>query len=251
MDPGIVIALGTIVAAFIVVMFARLRHRRRSRRIQQLFGAEYDRVVLEQQGDSHRAEAVLADREKRVRSYSLRALSPLERMACWTEWMTVQRCSVDNLFDAVSRAERLIVRAMTDRGYPQSDFEQRSADISVSYPSVVQSYRSAHEIVARHGDGQATTEDLQQAMVYYRSLIYELLGPSADELARDELLDPVWDEMYDTSGSEPVSDGLLEPAASKPASDVLLYPAANELLETTNIEMIDAKRRRATGEHAS
>jgi hypothetical protein len=33
--------------------------------------------------------------------------------------MTVQRCSVDNLFDAVSRAERLIGRAMTDRGYAQ------------------------------------------------------------------------------------------------------------------------------------
>lgn len=80
MGPGIVIALGTIVA-FIVVMFARPGHRCRSRRIQQLFGTEYDRVVLEQQGDSHRAEAVLADREKRVRALSLRALSPPERMA--------------------------------------------------------------------------------------------------------------------------------------------------------------------------
>jgi hypothetical protein len=248
MGPGIVIALGTFVAAFIVVMFARLRRQR----LQQLFGPEYDRVVLEQQGDSRRAEAVLADREKRVRTFSLRALSAVQRITYGTEWMTVQRGFVDNPSVAISRAERLIGRAMTDRGYPQSDFEQRSADISVSHPGVVQSYRAAHEIVARHGDDQATTEDLHQAMVYYRSLFYELLEPSAEELARDELLDPVWDEMYDPSGSEAASDLLLEPSASKPLSDVLLErPAANELPEPAIIDLIDEKRRRAARERAS
>jgi hypothetical protein len=70
---------------------------------------------------------------------------------------------------------------MIDRGYPMADFEQRAADISVSYPAVVQNYRAAHEIVLRHTDGQATTEDLRQAMVHYRSLFDELLQPEKVE----------------------------------------------------------------------
>jgi hypothetical protein len=65
MGPGIVIA-GTPVLAFILVIFARLRRRRKTQRLKRLFGPEYDRVVLEQQGDSHRAEAVLADRENEL-----------------------------------------------------------------------------------------------------------------------------------------------------------------------------------------
>jgi hypothetical protein len=56
-----------------------------------------------------------------------------------------------------------------------ADFEQRAADVSVHYPRVVQNYRSARLIVVRHGQGQASTEDLRQAMVHYRSLFEELL----------------------------------------------------------------------------
>src|ERR1700679_140263 len=110
MGPGIVIAPGVIV----VVLIALLMRRRRSRRIQQRFGPEYDRVVLEQQGDSRRAKAVLADREKRVQAFSLRALSPMEREAYVIEWMNVQRSFVDDPFVAFGSADRLINRAMTD-----------------------------------------------------------------------------------------------------------------------------------------
>jgi hypothetical protein len=67
---------------------------------------------------------------------------------------------------------------MVARGYPMTDFEQRAADVSVSYPAVVQNYRAACIIVQRHGRGEAGTEELRQAMVYYRSLFDELLGVS-------------------------------------------------------------------------
>jgi hypothetical protein len=76
---------------------------------------------------------------------------------------------------AVSEADRLVTRVMNARGYPMADFEQRAADISVNYPGVVQNYRSAREVVVRHGSGSASTEDLRQAMVYFRSLFDELL----------------------------------------------------------------------------
>jgi hypothetical protein len=64
---------------------------------------------------------------------------------------------------------------MQTRGYPMTDFEQRAADISVSHPRVVDNYRAAHQIAVRHRQGQASTEDLRNAMIYYRSLFDELL----------------------------------------------------------------------------
>ena len=58
--------------------------------------------------------------------------------------------------------------------------EQRAADISVDHPRVVDKYRAAHEIAIRHQSGQATTEDLRNAIIYYRSLFDELLSKPAE-----------------------------------------------------------------------
>jgi hypothetical protein len=65
---------------------------------------------------------------------------------------------------------------MGSRGYPVGDFEQRAADISVDHSRVVKNYRAAHEIALREQRGQADTEDLRQAFVYYKTLFEELLG---------------------------------------------------------------------------
>jgi len=64
---------------------------------------------------------------------------------------------------------------MKARGYPVADFDQRSADISVDHPRVVENYRAAHAIALRVGKDQATTEDLRTAMIHYRSLFEELV----------------------------------------------------------------------------
>jgi len=64
---------------------------------------------------------------------------------------------------------------MKTRGYPVADFDQRVEDISVDHPHLVQNYRAARELVARHQRGEATTEDLRRALVYYRGLFDELL----------------------------------------------------------------------------
>jgi len=55
------------------------------------------------------------------------------------------------------------------------DFEQRAADVSVDHPTVLEHYRAAHAVALRHAQGQASTEDLRQAMVNYRALFDELL----------------------------------------------------------------------------
>ena len=65
---------------------------------------------------------------------------------------------------------------MEARGYPVGDFEQRTADISVEHPQVVEHYRAAHQIALRNERGEASTEDLRQALVHYRALFQDLLG---------------------------------------------------------------------------
>ena len=75
---------------------------------------------------------------------------------------------------------------MHDRGYPvDEDFEQRTADISVEHPAVVENYRAAHGISVHARNGQASTEQLRQAMVHFRALFDDLLahgdGGQADD----------------------------------------------------------------------
>lgn len=65
---------------------------------------------------------------------------------------------------------------MSTRGYPVSDFAQRAGDISVDHPTVLQNYRTAHEVAVRQTQGKANTEDLRQAMIHYRTLFEELVG---------------------------------------------------------------------------
>ena len=79
---------------------------------------------------------------------------------------------------AVGHAHELVQQVMHDRGYPvEKDFAQRTADISVEHPDVVENYRAAHEISVRARDGKAGTEELRQSMVHFRALFDDLLAP--------------------------------------------------------------------------
>jgi hypothetical protein len=71
---------------------------------------------------------------------------------------------------------------MSTRGYPVADFEQRAADVSVDHPLVIDNYRKAHDIALRQTRGQASTEDLRQAMIHFRTLFEDLTGEP--EMAR-------------------------------------------------------------------
>jgi hypothetical protein len=172
MDPKL---LALIVVAFLVVLGIAwmVVRRQRTMNLQKRFGPEYDRTVRE--SGPERAESVLLEREKRVSAFSLRELTAEDRERFQTEWRMVQSRFVDDPKGAVSDADLLVDRLMQARGYPMTNFEQRTADISVSHPRVVDNYRAAHQIAVRHRQGQATTEDLRTAMIYYRSLFDDLL----------------------------------------------------------------------------
>jgi hypothetical protein len=178
MDPKVLIAIIVVLAIIVIAAIVIARRRHRSTHLKQQFGPEYERA-LQQHGNASKAEAALAEREERVHKFTIRDLPATERAAYADEWAAVQRRFVDDPSMAVNEADRLVTRVMNARGYPMGDFDRRAEDISVNYPGVVQNYRLARDIVTRHSSGHASTEDLRQAMVYYRSLFDELLGSQA------------------------------------------------------------------------
>jgi len=173
MNQTLVIAL---LIAMVVVLGGLLYFQRhRSEQLRSRFGPEYDRE-LKDSGDKSKAEAKLLQREKRVKSLSIRPLETADRARFTRSWQNVQAEFVDDPEGSIGHADDLLAEVMSARGYPVSDFEQMSADISVDHPEVVQNYRAAHEIALRHERGKANTEDLRQAMIHYRSLFEELVN---------------------------------------------------------------------------
>lgn len=177
MDTRLWIPILILVVAVVVIVALLATRRRRSQHLRQQFGPEYDRA-LHERGNARLAEAELAERERRVHALSIHSLSPGAREKYAEEWDTIQRRFVDEPATAVREADNLVNRVMTSRGYPMADFEQRAADISVTHAPVVENYRAARDIMARHGRGQSSTEDLRRAMVHYRALFDELLEVS-------------------------------------------------------------------------
>jgi hypothetical protein len=110
-----------------------------------------------------------------VARLNIKPLSADDAVRFGDNWRRVQSRFVDDPQGAVSEADRLVGEVMHARGYPVGDFEQRVADISVDHPEVVMNYRAARDIAEVHARGQATTEDLRQAMVHYRALFSDLL----------------------------------------------------------------------------
>lgn len=175
-DPQTLIIGAVLVLAIVaaIVLFAREHRKAQSRRLQQRFGPEYNRVVRSV-GDREKAEAELKAREERVERLKLVPLPPAEAARFAEEWNLLQSRFVDSPTGVVAEADRLVRDLMLKRGYPMGDFERRAADISVHHPQVVENYRAAQLIAARETRGEATTEDLRKAVVHYRALFEDLL----------------------------------------------------------------------------
>ncbi len=179
---ALIIAIAVMVVTGIAVWL--IARKRRTERLRTQFGgSEYARAVKEG-GSRRHAEAGLDKRTDRVESLHIRPLAPGDRARFVESWRRVQARFVDGPGGAVMEADQLLGDVMSTRGYPVSNFEQRAADISVDYPLVLENYRSAHEIAVRQTRGQASTEDLRQAMIHYRTLFEELVGEP--KMARGE-----------------------------------------------------------------
>jgi hypothetical protein len=167
----ILIVIAAVVVVALIVMAAR---QRRTTALRQRFGPEYDRAV-ETGKDRRAAEADLRDRERQRAQLDIRPLPEGVRVRFAQEWQDVQERFVDQPSDAVVAADRLVYSVMEARGYPMGDFDARADLVSVDHPEVVENYRFAHGIRERAQAQQASTEDLREALLRYRSLFDELL----------------------------------------------------------------------------
>jgi hypothetical protein len=185
MHSWVWVLLALAVAAAIALILWRALARRRTGKLQKLFGPEYERTM--QVAESKRqGEAELQAREERRESLEIRPLSPAARGRYVEQWQAVQAQFVDEPGSAVKRADDLIQSAMAERGYPVEDFEQRAADLSVDHPRVVDNYREGHRLAQTDADGADATEALRQAMRHYRALFSDLVEPDADQPEADE-----------------------------------------------------------------
>jgi cytoskeletal protein RodZ len=178
--PGWLWALIVVGAAVLLALLVwQALRARRTRMLRERFGPEYDRA-LEGAENKQAAESELSARAERRDELEIRPLRPGARERFVADWQRVQARFVDDPEDALRDADMLIQSVMSARGYPVDDFEQRAADISVDHPQVVEEYRAAHRVARASALGDATTEELRQAMRQYRSLFDELVEEAAE-----------------------------------------------------------------------
>jgi hypothetical protein len=155
--------------------------KRRSTRLRERFGPEYESAIHEY-GDRSRAEKALEHRTERAEKYHVCSLNRDQQQQFAEEWRRSQAGFVDDPALAIQDADRLVCEVMRTRGYPMADFDRRAEDLSVDHPGVIRNYRAAHQIAVTEQEGRATTEDLRRAMVYYRELFDELLETRPAEM---------------------------------------------------------------------
>jgi hypothetical protein len=181
--PTDTIILAVILIAIVVAVVAwAIIQRQRSLRLRRRFGPEYDLTVSEFRSQG-KGEAELMAREKRVAGLKIVPLTPADAFRFSQAWDTLQGRFIDSPKGVVKEADQLVRELMAKRGYPMGDFERMAADVSVDYPTEIATYRAAQAIAARDARGQADTEQLRQAVVYYRTLFDELLGVAPEKIA--------------------------------------------------------------------
>jgi hypothetical protein len=174
-----------------------------------------------------KADAELAERERRVRSLDIRPLDETARVKYAGEWTAIQERFVDQPQEAVAQAGILVTSVMKDRGYPTQGHDQILADLSVEHANTLDHYRQAHEVSLQAEGGTVSTEDLRLAMLHYRALFGDLLGQPAETgsatEAPAEAVAPAEPVMPAAPAAEPRTDSGI-PADAEAAEPVVPAP---------------------------
>ncbi len=174
----ILIAVSIVIVVAVLAIAAKVvSSRRKTNRLKEHYGREYERLVS-QAGDPKVAEQKLTARERERHKLDIVPLTPSALSDFSARWQQVQVGFVDDPATAVGVADRLVTEVMRERGYPVDDFERRAADISVDHPEVVDNYRAAHGI---HLRGDVSTEEQREAFVHYRALFEKLLETTTND----------------------------------------------------------------------
>jgi hypothetical protein len=178
---AIVIVLAVLVVAGLVITALLFNRERRRRSLRDHFGSEYDRA-LETAGSQREAEHDLKSRVEQRQKLTVQPLGATERDRYEQEWRQVQAAFVDEPDQALAKADSLLTRVMTERGYPMDNFDEQADLISVDYPEVVTHYRDGHRVYIASQSGEVGTEHVRQAFVAYRSLFLELVEEGRQDI---------------------------------------------------------------------
>jgi hypothetical protein len=223
---GVIILIVVIVVVVaLAAVVARSTMRRRA--LKDQFGAEYDRTVTDS-GSRSAAENELRDRQRKHGELTLTDLSTEDRARFTERWTTVQAQFVDDPASAVTAADSLVTEIATQRGYPTGEYDAQLVQLSVEHARVLDDYRTAHDISVRNDQGSASTEELRQALVHYRTLIADLMDePALDEPPRTD--GPAVTESPLSNDTTAATDGTT---ASAPDAVV---PPTNADTETDSV----------------
>jgi hypothetical protein len=210
---GIVIAVIVVVA---VVVVASTEMRRAKLRRQ--FGPEYDRLV-EKLGSKRKADAELAERQRRVRALNIRDLSPEQQASYSGDWAAIQERFVDTPAEAVGAAHTLIWNVMRDRGYPADDRTASMDALTVYHGRSMEGYRTTLNLRA----DSASTEELREAMIRNRAMFEDLTGlrEGHGEPARDRVA-AIRDRAAHRNAvvdNEPPTTAAAEPVTADPVAE--------------------------------
>ena len=196
----LIIVLLVIIAA---VPFACVRRGARS--LQNTFGPEYDRVVADT-GSRADAEKELREREKRHAELELKPLSA-ESKARYSA--PGKKCRSSSSTTRARRSLRGRPRHRADRRTRLPDRRLRRParqPLGRARADAGPLPRRARDQPAQHR-GEASTEDLRQALVHYRALFADLLGT-----------EPVRTDTTDTTDTGTARRRRPTPTASAPTS---------------------------------
>ena len=165
---GIIIVI-IVIAALAIAAVVAMGSLRRAR-LQRQFGPEYDRLVKAR--GRKKAEAELTERQRRVEALEIHQLTPEQQASYSGDWAAIQERFVDAPVEAVGAAHTLIWNVMRDRGYPTDDRTASMDALSVHHGRSMEGYRTTQDLRA----DSASTEQLREAMIRYRSLFENLTG---------------------------------------------------------------------------
>ena len=171
MDTWMWIAIAVAVVVVLLVAWASFSRARRQK-LHRRFASEYDRTV-NRAASRRRGERDLRGCEAEHEELDIQ---PLERAAATSG-------SLDCVGDGFRRPtagrsgqrRRSAHRGDARSGYPVDDFDAKSRAVSVDHPDMVERYRRGHLIYLKTVEGKASTEDLRQAVIWYRALFNDLV----------------------------------------------------------------------------
>ena len=176
------IAIAAVIVALILagIIFLIVRSYSRTARLRGRYGSDYERAVRKY-GSRRRAERELLAHEARLGTLNIRALTPEERDHFVERWTLLQSHFVDSPTGALGEADELICSVMKSRGYPAATIEDCAAGIVVNHPGIAADYRAARAVIPVSGKRTPSTEELRNALIHYRALFNELVGPNPGE----------------------------------------------------------------------